>query len=197
MLSSLAPSNIVLQVDLMLLSALSSQLLIVDVQERLLPAMSAADTCLTNMVRLATSARHLGLPITISEQYPQGIGPTVPPIRAACEGAAETLTKITFSCAHDEKIAARITSLGRRQLVICGIEAHICVLQSALAFAHAHFEVFVVADAIASRESASKEIALRRLEHAGVTPVTVEMAIFEWLGRAGTADFKTLQQLIK
>lgn len=181
----------------MLLSAHSSQLLIVDVQDRLLPVMSSADACLANVVRLAKAARHLGIPITISEQYPQGIGPTAEPIRTACEGAAETLTKITFSCGHDEKIAARIAAAECRQLLICGIEAHICVLQSALSFASAHFDVFVVADAVTSREPASKEIALRRLECAGVTPVTVEMAIFEWLGRAGTAEFKTLQQLIK
>ncbi len=181
----------------MLLSAHSSQLLIVDVQERLLPVMSSPDACLANIVRLAKAARQLGIPITISEQYPQGIGPSAAPIRTACEGAAETLTKITFSCGHDEKIAARIAATGRRQLLVCGIEAHICVLQSALAFASAHFDVFVVADAVTSREPASKEIALRRLERAGVIPVTVEMAVFEWLGRAGTADFKTLQQLIK
>jgi isochorismate hydrolase len=181
----------------MLLSAQSSQLLIVDVQERLLPVMSSPDTCLANIVRLAKAARHLGIPITISEQYPQGIGPSAAPIRAACDGAAETLTKITFSCGHDEKIAARIAASGRRQLLICGIEAHICVLQSALAFASAHFDVFVVADAVTSREPVSKEIALRRLERAGVIPVTVEMAVFEWLGRAGTAEFKALQQLIK
>lgn len=181
----------------MLLCRHSSQLLIVDVQERLLPVMSGADACLANIVRLAEATRHLGLPITISEQYPRGIGPTVAPIRVASEGAAETLTKMTFSCGRDAGIAARLTAAGRRQLVLCGIEAHICVLQSALDFAAAHFDVFIVADAVTSREPASKEIALRRMECAGIVPVTVEMVIFEWLERAGTADFKTLQQLIK
>jgi nicotinamidase-related amidase len=180
----------------MLLSALSSQLLIVDVQERLMPAMASAEPCLANILRLAKAARHLALPITVSEQYPHGLGPTLAPIRSACEGAAETLSKTTFSCGRDEAIAARIAR-GGRQLVICGIEAHVCVLQSALDFAARHCDVFVVADAVTSRETTSKEIALRRLEQAGIIPVTAEMAIFEWLGRAGTADFKALQQLIK
>ena len=180
----------------MLLSASSSQLLIVDVQERLLPAMNAAETCVSNIVRLAKAARLLGPAITISEQYPNGLGPTVAPIRAACEGAAETLSKMTFSCGRDEKIAARIAA-GARQLVLCGIEAHVCMLQSALDFTAAHKDVFVVVDATTSRETASKEIALRRLEREGVTLVTVEMVMFEWLGRAGTAHFKTLQPLIK
>jgi nicotinamidase-related amidase len=180
----------------MLLSAQSSQLLIVDVQERLLPAMTAAEACLTNIVRLAKAAGHFGLPITVSEQYPRGLGPTVEPIRTACEGTAEILSKMTFSCGRDETIAARIAASGR-QLVICGIEAHVCVLQSALDFTAQHCDVFVVVDAVTSRDPASKEIALARLERAGIVLVTVEMAIFEWLGRAGTTDFKALQPLIK
>jgi nicotinamidase-related amidase len=197
MLSPSPQSTIISQADPMLLSAHSSQLLVVDVQERLLPAMTSSEACLSNIVRLAKASRHLAVPITISEQYPQGIGPSAAPIRATCEGAAEIMTKMTFSCGHDEKIAARIAANARRQLVICGIEAHICVLQTALTFASAHFDVFVVADAVTSRQPESKEIALRRLERAGVTLATVEMVFFEWLGRAGTADFKILQQLIK
>ncbi len=180
----------------MLLNVSSSQLLVVDVQERLLPVMTDADACLANIVRLSKAARYFGLPITVSEQYPRGLGPTVAPIREACDGAAQIASKMTFSCGRDEAIAAQIDA-GGSQLVLCGIEAHVCVLQSALDFTAAHKDVFVVVDAVASREAASKDIALRRLENAGVTLVTAEMVIFEWLGRAGTADFKALQPLIK
>ena len=181
----------------MILSTTTSQLLVIDVQEKLAPAMSDAGPVIEHSARLVTAARHFALPVTISEQYPRGIGPTVENIREAAGNEARYFEKLAFSCLRDATIAAHLNAQERRQIVVTGIEAHVCVLQSALDLKAAGHEVFVVVDAVASRQEASREIALRRMEQAGVHPVTTEMVIFEWLGRAGTPDFKALLPLIK
>jgi nicotinamidase-related amidase len=182
-----------------LLSAHHAQLLIIDMQEKLLPAMDEPDLTLANCARLAQAANRLGAPLTVSEQYPKGIGASVEPLRTHISGAC-VLEKMSFSCMGDSAIAARLMELkaaGRRQILICGIEAHVCVLQSAIAAKAAGFDVFVAADATSSRASASKALALSRMSHAGVQIVSTEMAIFEWLAVAGTADFKALMPLVK
>lgn len=182
-----------------LLNAGRSQMLLIDVQERLLPAMAEPELALANCGRLAQAATRLGVPLTISEQYPKGIGATVEALREHMPGA-RVLEKMSFSCMANEAIAARLNELeqsGRNQLLICGIEAHVCVLQSALGAKAAGFDVFVAADATSSRAPASKQLALSRMSQAGVQIVTTEMAIFEWLGVAGTADFKALMPLVK
>ena len=185
----------------MILSASKAQLLIIDIQEKLAPAMSDAGPVIAHSQRLITAARHFGVPVTISEQYPRGIGPTVDVLREAAGGEARVFDKMAFSCAQDPAIAGHLAQVReeatRNQIVITGIEAHVCVLQTALELLQSGYEVFVVADAIASRREASREIAMRRMEQAGVHPVTTEMVIFEWVGRAGTADFKAILPLIK
>ena len=185
----------------MILSASKAQLLIIDIQEKLAPAMSDAGPVIAHSQRLITAARHFGVPVTISEQYPGGIGPTVDVLREAAGRTARVFDKMTFSCAQDPAITDHLAQVreeaGRNQIVITGIEAHVCVLQTALELLQSGYEVFVVADAIASRREASREIAMRRMEQAGVHPVTTEMVIFEWVGRAGTADFKAILPLIK
>ncbi|HVB89258.1 MAG TPA: isochorismatase family protein [Beijerinckiaceae bacterium] len=181
----------------MLVSGARSQLLIVDVQERLAPAMSAMAAALSNIDRLARAARVMGVPISLSEQYPRGLGSTLPPILEACGQEPVVFSKTEFSCGRDRALSQRFAGLGRSQIVICGIEAHVCVLQSAIDLLAAGYDCFVVADASASRREQSKEIALRRMECSGVTLVTAEMVIFEWLERAGTAQFKQLAPLLK
>lgn len=183
-----------------LLDVSRTQLLVIDVQERLLPAVAAPDMVLANCERLARAAGLLGAPVTISEQYPKGIGPTVGALRAALPNGAVTLEKTAFSCMAEETIDARMRALaqaGRDQVLVCGIEAHVCVLQSALDIVTAGLACYVAVDATASRAPHSHEIATRRMERAGVTLVTTEMALFEWLRKAGTPDFKALLPLIK
>lgn len=183
-----------------LLDAATTQLLIIDVQERLLPAMSQPDETLANVTRLLQAARRLGPPITVSEQYPKGIGPTVEPLRELLPNEAAVLQKMSFSCMRHAPLAARIRDLaaqGRRRILLCGIEAHVCVLQTAIDIVEAGYEACVTVDAVSSRAPASRDVALRRMERAGVGLLTTEMAIFEWLGEAGTADFKALMPLIK
>jgi len=185
----------------MILSHAHAQLLVIDVQEKLAPAMCDPQPVIANSARLITAARHFAVPVTISEQYPKGIGPTVAALREAVGDGVDVFDKMAFSCTRDEAICAHLGLLRegctRRQIVLTGIEAHVCVLQTALDLRQTGYEVFVVVDAIASRAQASKEIALRRMEQAGVHPVTTEMVIFEWLGCAGTPDFKALLPLVK
>lgn len=188
----------------MMLQAGKSQLLFVDVQERLLPAMHEGDAALDNCIRLARAANHFSVPITASEQYPNGIGPTVKSLTDAMASRGTSFDKMAFSCARDEALAAHIGRLqarGHRQLIIAGIESHVCVLQTALDFAAEErtgaFEVFVVADAVASRKPESRQIALDRVRTGGAHVVTTEMVIFEWLEKAGTTDFKAMMPLIK
>lgn len=177
-----------------------AQLLIVDVQERLLPAMAEPDRVLAGCERLIRAARRLDIPITLSEQYPKGLGPTVAPLREAVGAAGLVLEKVEFSCRRNATIARELGAMrsgGRDQTVVCGIEAHVCVTQTVLDLLADGAPVAVVADAVGSRRPASAELALRRLAAAGADIVDTEMVIFEWLDRAGTPEFKELQGLVK
>lgn len=182
--------------DRRLLHAPSAMLLIVDVQARLLPAMHKPERVTGNIARLQAAAARLGVPMVASEQYPRGLGATVPEIADAVP-AGNTLDKLAFSCARDEALADKLASLGRSQLVIAGIEAHVCVLQSAIAFAGTGYEVYVVQDAISSRNKADVKLAAARMAANGVTMINTEMALFEWMERAGSEDFKAISKLIR
>jgi nicotinamidase-related amidase len=145
---------------------------------------------------LMRAAARLGVPLLVSEQYPQGLGPTVPELRALAPESAR-LAKVSFSCAGDPVLQQRVKAAQRSVIVIAGLEAHVCVLQSALGFRQAGYETVVVADAISSRAAASREAALQRLRENGVEVATTEMVVFEWLGQAGTPEFKELSKLIR
>jgi nicotinamidase-related amidase len=184
----------------MLLSRDKSQLLIVDVQDKLLGAISVKDRIIDRCVRLVLAARRLGVPITLSEQYPQGLGPTNDSIRDAVANDGYVLDKVEFSCFRNESLRDRLHELrrqGRSQVVIAGIEAHVCVTQTAMDLEGQGFEAFVVADAVGSRSKTSCKLALTRLVKASVDVVDSEMVLFEWLELSGTPEFKELQALIK
>lgn len=180
----------------MLIEAQRSCLLIVDVQQGLAPVTSDPRRVYRGCSLLLRAATRLGLPVVVSEQYPKGLGATSPDVMEwVPEGSV--MEKLHFSCAADEAIRSRIQGFGRDQIVIAGIESHICVLQTALGFLEAGFKPVVVADACASRDPANYQAAMARLAAAGVGIATVEMVIFEWLHRAGTSEFKELSALIK
>ena len=184
----------------MLMKASRSHLLVVDVQARLMPAIHEGEGLVRNVTILLEAAKRLGIPVTVTEQYPKGLGATMPAVLEALPGEAVTLSKTTFSAAREPSIAERIATLrgsGRDQLVVCGAEAHICVMQSALEFRQSGFEVFVVADAVSSRSPHSVSTACARLLHAGCHWVTTEMAAFEWMERAATDEFRALSPLFK
>ncbi len=180
----------------MLMNADRSSLLVVDVQERLLPAVAAPERVVANAAVLMKAAARLSIPILVSEQYPRGIGHTVADL-AALAPADAFVEKLHFSCAHAPEIMPRIEAAGRPQVVVCGIEAHVCVMQTALGLAERGYEVCVIADACSSRNAANADLAFARLRQNSVEVGATEMAVFEWLHCAGTAEFKELIALIK
>lgn len=183
----------------MLLDAARSSLLLVDMQERLLPAMSLAADVERRCGILIQAAKALHVPVTVTEQYPKGLGSTVPGLKAQL-GNAPVFDKLAFSVWRDDALKAQMIRLheqGRPQVIVAGIESHVCVLQSCVDLALAGFAVFAVADAMSSRMQASLDMALARLRHGNVEVVTTEMVVFELLGRAGTAEFKALSALIR
>jgi nicotinamidase-related amidase len=180
----------------MLMSAGRAQLLMVDMQERLLPAMHQAKDIEARCGLLLTAATTLGLPITASEQYPKGLGPTVPALRKQL-GNALVFEKLAFSALAEERLADRLKETNRPQVIVCGIEAHVCVLQTAADLLNQGYEVFIAADAISSRASSSVSLALERLRTAGAAIVNTEMVVFEGLKQAGTPEFKALSAAIR
>lgn len=183
----------------MLLSADRSQVLIIDMQEKFIPALHQPDAVQDTCIRLVKAAKELNVPVTYSEQYPKGLGPTVPDLKEAL-GNAPRFEKMHFSCAADESIAAHIQELardGRDQLIIAGVESHVCVLQSAIGFFEMGLAPAVVMDGVTSRSPENVKIAAKRLDSNGVEVVSSEMVLFEWMKMAGTPSFKAISKLVK
>jgi nicotinamidase-related amidase len=180
----------------MLIAADRSALLVVDIQERLAPATKDHETVITRTASLIAAARSLAVPVLASQQYPKGLGPLVPSL-ASLLSADEVADKTHFSCIKDGELAGRFRRLGRGQAVVTGMEAHVCVLQTVVDLITNRFEVFVVADAISSRDPANHALALSRMEAAGANVVSTEMVIFEWLERADRPEFRSLSRLIR
>lgn len=177
-----------------------SQILVIDVQERLLPVVREPERVVAACTRLILAGKRLGVPITVSEQYPKGIGQTVEPLRAVIGNDTPILEKIHFSCQREEVLRDRVQALrtaGRNQVIICGIEAHVCVMQTALDLIAAGLNIFVAADGISSRKDTARDLAIHRMRVAGGVIADSEMVIFEWLERAGTPEFKDLLPLFK
>ncbi len=180
----------------MRLEAQRSALLLVDVQERLTPVMHDPRRVLHHGSLLLRAARRLEIPVLASEQYPKGLGPTMVDLRQDLPQDA-VCPKNSFSCCGDDTLMSRVRGLERDQVVIAGIEAHVCVLQTALDMKTAGFGVCVVRDACSARNPDHEDVAWARLLQAGVTVAVTEMVLFEWLGRAGTEAFKEISAWIK
>ncbi len=181
----------------MLLDASKSSLLIVDVQERLLPAVQEPERVVSHCQILLKAAEVLDIPVTISEQYPKGLGRTMPEL---VNNTAKIFEKITFSCWRDQAMRKHFIELHEQErplIIVAGIEAHVCVLQSCIDLYNAGFGVFAVADAMSSRKPESAALAFDRLRGAGIQVINTEMAVFELMEKAGTPVFKTLSALIK
>lgn len=177
-----------------------SQLLIVDIQDKVFAPIPNKQDIVKRTVWLIEAAKTLDIPITVSEEYPKGLGRTVKPLQEAAGASASYFEKLEFSGVRNDALRHHLEEHrdhARGQIIIAGIEAHVCVTQTALDLVAEGYEVFVVADAIGSREEISREISLRRLERCGAIIVNSEMVIFEWLEKAGTPEFKTLLPLIK
>lgn len=182
-----------------LLRRASSHLLVVDVQERLLLAIPGAEATLAAVLRLVAIARALDVGLTLTEHHPAGLGPT-PAVLRDLVPTEDIMEKIHFSCVQEPAIGERFRALragGVEQVVLCGLETHVCVLQSAIALKEMGFEPFIAADASGARSAASAELGLRRAAAEGVAIVNDDMIAFEWLERAGTAQFRSILPLIK
>ena len=169
----------------------------VDVQEKLAPAMepSAYARLLKYGRALVGAAKELGLPVLATEQYPKGLGRTVPELAEVLPG--KPLEKTHFSCGADPAFAAELERTGRRQVILAGMETHVCVFQTARDLAQAGYEVYVCADAVASRTPEHRQIGLELAREAGAIVTTAETAIFDLLHQAGTPEFKRVSPLVK
>ena len=178
-----------------LLEKKETALLVIDVQERI-NAVMADQGHVPRIEVLVEACRALEVPVVASEQYPQGLGATVDGLAAAL--AEKTpVGKLAFSCIRDENSRWAIESCRRRQILVTGIETHVCVLQTVLDLLAAGYQVHVPHDAVNSRRPADKKWALRRMEAAGAVITSTESALFELLERCDTADFKMVAKLIK
>ena len=177
-----------------LLSKSASRLLVVDVQQKLLDHIPVAETLVENCRRLIRGAQVLDVPVAATEQYPAGLGPTAEVLADLLEEIPE---KLRFSCAEslDWDPAGEVDA-GRDQVVVCGIETHVCVIQTALDLAAQGFRVFVPADAVASRHKLDWKTALGRLADSGITVLTTESVLFEWCEVAGTDEFRQISRLV-
>ena len=185
---------------MLLMNRKMSQLLIVDIQDKVFAPIPGREKIAEMAVRLIKVAKALQIPITVSEHYPQGLGQTIGELRAELGDDAAIYDKLYFSGAKDEKLREHLEDTrdtGRGQVIVAGIEAHVCITQTALDLIAEGYEVFIVADAVGSRSDQSRELALSRLRQAGAVIVDSEMVIFEWAGKAGTPEFKTLIPLLK
>jgi nicotinamidase-related amidase len=176
-------------------------LLVVDLQERLVPAMpqDVIARVIKNSQILIEAARKLGLPIVVSQQYPKGLGATVAPIEQAIAGAAflHRFDKLEFSSAAAPEFAAIAARLHRDQWVICGMETHVCVFQTARDLAIRAAAVHVAADAVCSRAKSNWKVGLDLIDRAGAVVTSTETAVFDLLYKAGGEDFKALSKAMK
>jgi nicotinamidase-related amidase len=177
-----------------LMSRGDTGLLVIDVQEKLLPSISGGPRVAWNIRRLIDAAKALGLPITGTEQYPKGLGPTIGDL---AERLGPMPSKLTFSAGGCPGLLEAIKDRGIHKILVCGIEAHVCVQQTVLDLLGDGWRVYVAVDAVGSRFEIDCRTALERMDSAGATLTTTEAAMFEWCEAAGTPEFKEISRLAR
>jgi len=170
-------------------------LLVVDLQERLLTVLPGTARLIWNARRLLDGAKVLGVRAAATEQYPDKLGPTAPPLAERL--AQPAIGKLAFSCASCGDIFSEWRAVGIHRVLVCGIETHVCVQQTVLDLMAEGFQVLVAADAVGARHAVDHDCALRRMEASGALLTTTEAALFEWCGQAGTPEFKRISALVK
>lgn len=172
-------------------------LLVIDMQERLQPLIHDDARLRAKAATLAKGCDLLDVPVLVTEQYPKGLGPTVPELAPALVAAGGAMEKTEFSCAANGAVRARLDAMGRRDVLLAGVEAHICVTQTALDLVERGYRVHVVEDAVGSRSPADRELGLARMRRHGAEGVGVEMVLFELMGGSRHPRFKDVQALVK
>jgi nicotinamidase-related amidase len=179
------------------LSPASAVLVVVDYQQKMMPAIHDREGVLARAERLVRGVALLDLPVLVTEQYPRGLGRTEPQLVAALGEHYRPIEKTTMSVMGEPSFSDALRGTGCTQAILCGVEAHVCVCQSATDLRHAGYEVHVVADCVSSRRSEDTAIALERMKQAGCWMSTHEMAVFELLGRSDTPAFKEWIRMIR
>jgi nicotinamidase-related amidase len=177
-----------------LMNADDTALLVVDVQERLVPLVANSRRVIWNCRRLLDGAAALGVPVGATEQYPEKLGTTVEPLRSRL---AERAAKLAFSGGCCGQVFQPWRERGIFRVLLCGIETHVCIQQTAFDLMAAGLSVYVAADAVSARHAVDHEFALRRMESGGAVVTTTESALFEWCREAGTEPFKQIMALAK
>ena len=170
--------------------------LVIDMQERLLPKVENSTSLINNIIILTQCSKILNLPVLVTEQYPEGIGPTASALSPGLEQCPK-ISKRTFSCCREPLFMKALEETGRKQIIIAGIETHVCVFQTTVDLLKNGYEVQVVNDAVGSRTAANKEIGLNRMRAGGVDITCVESAVFELLKTSACAEFKQILRFIK
>lgn len=178
----------------MLMNKDDSCLLIIDVQEKLAPITENPRKVINGCANLVAVAKKLGIPTIITEQYPKGLGETIFDVKSQIDGKIKIFEKTHFSCLKDEKISKYINSMNKKQIVLAGVEAHVCVLQTAMDLKYKGWDVYVVHDASSSRKIEHEQMAYQRLYQCGVNIVNTEMVFFEWLEKGEGEDFKEISK---
>ncbi len=180
----------------MLIHAENTSAVVIDVQEKLMPVMSGKEILEKNICTLIRGLKTLGVPMVVTQQYTKGIGMTIPSVREALEDDAY-FDKKSFSCYGDPAIKEAIDSLGRKEVLVFGIEAHICVLQTCLELMENGYTPILVTDCVSSRRTADMETGIQRAIQEGVRVTTCESILFELTKSAAHPDFKVISKLIK
>lgn len=171
-------------------------MVVVDVQEKLIPHIWEKEKIIRNMQILIKGMKILDVPILLTEQYPEGLGKSIPGIRNLLPDVS-AISKMTFDCCGNENFMDRINGLKRKQILLCGIESHVCIYQTAIGLRSEGYEVDVVADSVSSRTEGNKEIALQKMRDSGVGITSVETVLFELLKTAEGKEFKEILKLVR
>ena len=179
-----------------MLSTETTVLLIIDMQEKLTRVMTDKESLVVNLQKLIKGAKVLGLPLLLTEQYPQGLGATIPEVINLLP-ETKPLAKMSFNCCDDLNFLEKLKSLKRKQVLVTGIESHVCVYQTASALLGLGYEVQVVADCVCSRAKENNSIAIEMMRDMGVSITSTEIALFELLKTAENKNFKDISLIVK
>ena len=180
----------------MKLSRSNALLFVLDVQEKIFSVMHEQEKTKRNICRAIEGADVLEIPVIWTEQYPAGLGPTLPDVAAKMNGQ-QPLQKMSFSCLGDEQIREQLKEHDRNQILVCGIETHVCVYQTVQDLLTDGFEVHVITDCVMSRHEPNHKLGLQKMADMGAQRTSVEMALFELLGLAEGEQFKAVARIIK
>ena len=174
-------------------------LVVIDMQERLMNAIPERkrESIIKSAAVLIEAAKTFEVPITVTEQYPRGLGPTIPEIKDCVGDGFKPIEKVVFSCARSPEFKSAIEETHKREALICGIETHVCVLQTVIDMINNGYVLYVAADAVASRKDLDWEKGISLIEKAGAVVGTTETFVFQLLERAGTEEFKRISKLLK